>query len=127
MTGIDSVFATFSELPFFQETLNACNRGGFWDFFFNPIFSTKPHFCYRNAVFLFLCRSAPAYARCRQFCVGCNICNIYYNFVLDSTSSPDLMRNYQSCTDEELFDLLSADDEKSFETIYNRYWEQLFG
>ncbi len=37
------------------------------------------------------------------------------------------MRNYQSCTDEELFDLLSADDEKSFETIYNRYWEQLFG
>ena len=37
------------------------------------------------------------------------------------------MRIYPSCTDEELFDLLSADDEKSFETIYNRYWEQLFG
>ncbi len=36
------------------------------------------------------------------------------------------MRNYQSYTDEELFDLLSADDEKSFETIYNRYWAQLF-
>lgn len=36
------------------------------------------------------------------------------------------MRNYRSHTDDELFDLLSSDDEKSFEALYNRYWEQLF-
>lgn len=33
----------------------------------------------------------------------------------------------KSCSDSELIRLLSADDQKAFEIIYNRYWERLFG
>jgi RNA polymerase sigma-70 factor (family 1) len=36
------------------------------------------------------------------------------------------LRTYESYTDNELLHLLSADDEKAFTEIYNRYWRVVF-